>query len=100
MKEERRCPFVEAHGRACAAFELGLCDESVDDHTPPKQLRLLLPSFLSSLVIIQVCGVTSRPFFKCDVTASALHNDVCTLLVSLLLRLSTSVESRLFSCLT
>ncbi len=51
-------------------------------------------------VIIQVWGVTSRPFFKCDVTASALHNDVCSLLVSLVLRLSTSVESRLFSCLT
>ena len=33
---------VKAHRRAYAPIELGLCDESVDDHAPAKQRRLLL----------------------------------------------------------
>ncbi len=34
--------MVEAHRRACAPVELGLCDESFDDHAATKQRRLLL----------------------------------------------------------
>ena len=36
MVEFNRVPplvIVEAHCRACAPVEFGLCDESVDDHT-------------------------------------------------------------------
>ena len=45
MVEFNRVPslgIVEAHCRASAPVELGLCDESVDDHAPAKQRRLLL----------------------------------------------------------
>ncbi len=45
MVEFNRVPplvIVEAHCRACAPVEFGLCDESVDDHAPANQRCLLL----------------------------------------------------------
>ena len=42
---------VEAPSRACAPVELGLCDESVDDHAAANQRRLLFSNKFRSILL-------------------------------------------------